>query len=293
MTRQDGKKQERRPKFTPPPGACDTHLHIYGPFDRFPLSTEKIYNVQHSSTVEDYGALMDQLGLERAVVVNGGGNGYNNAVTLDAIARMNGRLKGLALVGPEVSDADLRALHEGGMTGFRTRASGKGAPSLEDAALIAERVRDFGWHVEFHVRGVDDAVAALPLLQKLGMPYVLDHVAYLSPERPLTDPAARRIRDTLRDDERCWVNLYSFYQRSKSGQPAYADMIPVARALAEAAPDRIIWGTNWPHVVIEVAYPDNVDLIDFLFDAFPEEEIRNRILADNPARLYGWPAPAG
>ncbi|MFN3889524.1 MAG: amidohydrolase family protein [Beijerinckiaceae bacterium] len=278
----------RKPKFTPPPGACDTHLHIYGPFDRFPLSSEKVYDIRRSALLEDYIALMDQLGLERAVVVNGGGNGFNNAVTLDAIARTNGKLKGLALVRPDVTDAELRTLHEGGMTGFRTRASGKAAPSLAEAAHIAPRVKDFGWHVEFHVRSVEDAIEAVPHLQKLGLPYVLDHVSYLGPERPLHDPMAQTILRTLRDDENCWVNLYSFYQRSLSGRPAYADMIPIARALVEAAPDRVIWGTNWPHVVIEVAEPDNVDLLDFLFDALPEEELRNNVLATNPARLYGW-----
>lgn len=279
----------RKPKFSPPPGACDTHLHIYGPFDRFPLAGDSVYKIQRSGTLEDYSALMGQLGLGRAVVVNGGGNGYNNAVTLDAISRMNGRLKGLALIRPDVTDQELRALHEGGMTGFRTRASGKGAPSLAEAAQIAPRVRDFGWHVEFHVRSAEDAVEALPHLKAMGLPYVLDHVAYLGPERPLADPLAQTILRTLRDDERCWVNLYSFYQRSHSGGPSYADMIPVARALVEAAPDRLVWGTNWPHVVIEVPEPDNVDLIDFVFDALPEEKLRNAVLADNPARLYGWP----
>lgn len=285
------KAAARRPKFALPPGACDTHLHIYGPFDRFPLSSEKIYDIRTSATLEDYVAVMDQLGLDRAVVVNGGGNGYNNAVTLDAISRMNGRLKGVALIRPDISDADLRALHEGGMAAFRIRTSGRGAPGLEDAARIAPRVRDFGWHVEFHVHSAEDAVAALPHLQRLGIPYVLDHVAHLGAERPLSDAAARTILATLRNDENCWVNLYSFYQRSKSGAPSYGDMTPIVRALLEAAPDRLVWGTNWPHVVIEVPAPDNVDLLDFLFDAVPEEDLRNAILAGNPARLYGWPSP--
>jgi 2-pyrone-4,6-dicarboxylate lactonase len=283
----------RKPKFTPPPGACDTHLHIYGPFDRFPLSSEKVYDIKRSALLEDYVALMDQLGLDRAVVVNGGGNGFNNSVTLDAIARTNGRIKGLALVKPDISDRELRDLHEGGMTGFRTRASGKAAPSLAEAALIAPRVKDFGWHVEFHVRSIQDAIDALPHLQKLGLPYVLDHVAYIGAEISLDSEQAKIVLRTLRDDPNCWVNLYSFYQRSHTGAPGYVDMIPVARALVEAAPDRVIWGTNWPHVVIEVPEPDNVDLIDFLFDALPDEAARNRVLAGNPARLYGWPDASG
>ncbi|MBX9761318.1 MAG: amidohydrolase family protein [Beijerinckiaceae bacterium] len=287
----DATRPLRRPKFALPRGACDTHLHIYGPFDRFPLATDRVYNIQRSATLEDYRSVMDQLGLERAVVVNGGGNGYNNAVTLDAIARSEGRLKGLALVRPETSDADLVALHEGGMTGFRTRTNGKGAPSLSEAAQIAPRVRDFGWHMEFHVHSTEDAVEALPHLQRMGLPYVLDHVAHLGPERPLEDAAAQRVLGALRDDDNCWVNLYSFYQRSKSGAPAYSDMISIVRALLEAAPDRLVWGTNWPHVVIEVASPHNVDLVDFLFDAIPEQNLRDAVLAANPARLYGWAAP--
>lgn len=278
----------RVPKFRPPRGACDTHLHIYGPFERFPLAPGRHYNVTRDATLEDYRDVMDRLGLERAVVVNGGGNGNNNEVTLDAISRMGGRLKGVALLDPEISDRALRHLHEGGMTGFRMRANGKGALGFADAARMAPRVRDFGWHVEFHVATVDDAVAALPHLQALGLPYVLDHVAHLGPEQSLEAPAVRRILDTHRNDVNCWVNLYSFYQRSASGGPDYADMIPIVEALLKAAPDRLVWGTNWPHIVIEVPMPDDVDLLNFLFDAVPDPASRDLILSHNPGRLYGW-----
>ena len=278
----------RAPKFKPPRGACDTHLHIYGPFDKFPLALGHHYNIQRDATLEAYQAVMTQLGIDRAVVVNGGGNGNNNSVTLDAIKRMDGRLKGVALLDSAISDRGLRDLHEGGFTAFRMRANGKGALSFADAAVMAPRVRDFGWHVEFHVSTVEDAVAALPHLQAMKLPYVLDHVAHLGPERSLGDADILRILDTLRDDGNSWINLYSFYQRSRSGGPAYADMIPIVRALLEAAPDRLVWGTNWPHIVIEVAMPDNADLLDFMFDAVPEEALRTAILSTNPARLYGW-----
>jgi len=278
----------RKPKFLLPKGACDTHMHLYGPFNRFPLAEGRHYQVEKSATLEDYVALLDQLGLERAVVVTGGGNGYNNAVTLDAIARMNGRLKGVALITPEVTDKELFALHEGGMTGFRMRASGKGACGFSDAFRLAPRVIDFGWHVEFHVSSLEDAVAAIPHLQSLKLSYVLDHVSHLGPEHALDDVAVRKVLDTLRNDEKCWINLYSFYQRSRSGAPFYADMIPIVRTLVDAAPDRVLWGTNWPHVVIECAEPDNIDLVDFLFDALPEAHLRQQVLSSNPARLYGW-----
>jgi predicted TIM-barrel fold metal-dependent hydrolase len=281
---------KRRPKFTPPPGACDTHLHIYGPFDRFPLAQGRHYDIQRDATLEAYCALLDQLGLERAVVVNGGGNGNDNSVTLDAIARMDGRLKGVALLDPEIDDTGLRALHEGGMTAFRMRGNGKGALNFAEAARMAPRVREFGWHVEYHVSSREDAVAALPHLQALRLPYVLDHVAHLGPEASFDDPSVQRILATLRDDENCWVNLYSFYQRSRSGAPSYSDMHGIVEALILAAPQRLLWGTNWPHVVISTPEPDNVDLLDFLFDAVPDEKTRTAILADNPARLYGWDA---
>lgn len=278
----------RRPRLKAPPGACDTHIHLYGPYDRYPLAPGRFYDPDQDAPLERYVEVLDRLGLERAVIVTGGGNGTNNQVTLDAIAAMNGRLKGVALIEPTISDKELATLAQGGITGFRTRANGKGALNFADALKVAPRVKDFGWHVEFHVQTVEDALEAIPHLKALGLPFVLDHVAHLGPEIAPSDPRLKKLLDVFKGEENCWINLYSFYQRSKTGLPDYGDMIPVVGTLVAACPERLMWGTNWPHVFIKVPKPDDADLLDFMLTAVPDEKIRTMILATNPARLYGW-----
>ncbi len=278
----------RKPRLKAPPGACDTHLHLYGPFDKYPLSSND-YTPALPSTLDDYLEVYRGLGIDRAVIMTGGGNGTNNSVTYDAIQRMDGAFKGVALLDPNITDKELLYLKDGGFTGFRIRANGHVALGFEDAKRIAPRVKDFGWHVEFHVNDTGDALDALPKLRGLGLPYVLDHVARLRPEKGTDDPGFREVVATLKGEENCWVNLYSFYQLTNEGPPHYSDMIQIFQALVEARPDRLIWGTNWPHLQIKVPMPDNADLLDFLLDAVPGESARNAILADNPARLYGWP----
>ncbi len=281
----------RRPRLKAPPGACDTHIHLYGPYDRYPLAPGRFYDPDQDAPLESYLETLDRLGLERAVIVTGGGNGTDNRVTLDAIAAMKGRFKGVALIEPTISDKDLTALARGGITGFRTRANGKGALNFADARRIAPRVKDFGWHVEFHVQTLDDALDAIPHLKALRLPFVLDHLAHLGPEIAPDDPRLRRLLDVFKGEENCWINLYSFYQRSHSGLPDYRDMIPVVETLVAARPDRLMWGTNWPHVFIKVPKPDDADLLDFMLAAVPDETVRTAILSGNPARLYGWSKP--
>lgn len=282
----------RKPRLKAPPGACDTHLHVYGPFDRYPLAPgSDEYHPTEFSTLDHYLKTHAALGLERAVIVNGGGNGNNNRITLDALKRMGGRFRGVALPDPKISDRELVELKEAGFTGFRIRTKGDVALNFDDAARMAERVRGFDWHVEFHVQNTEEAVAVVPKLAALRMPFVLDHVARMRAEKGPNDPNARRIIDVLRGEENCWVNLYSLYQLSNEGPPRYGDMIPIVRALVETRPERLLWGTNWPHIGVKVPMPDDADLLDFLLDAVPDEATRRMILATNPARLYGWPLP--
>src|SRR5574341_1435267 len=134
----------RKPKFTLPPGACDTHLHVYGPFDRYPLVAERNYDPDLHSTLDDSLKVHRTLGLERAVIVTGSGNGTNNRITLDALTRMNGKFKGLALLDPAITDVELLKLKEGGFTGFRIKANGRGGLSFEEAQRMAGRTAGFG-----------------------------------------------------------------------------------------------------------------------------------------------------
>jgi 2-pyrone-4,6-dicarboxylate lactonase len=280
----------RRPKLAPPPGACDTHLHVYGPPHRYPLAPERNYDPDPHSTLDDYLKVHRTLGLQRAVIVTGSANGTRNQITMDVLAIMNGSFKALALLNPSITDADLVRLKQCGFTGFRIKSDGKGGLSFEDSRKMAERVRDLGWHVEFMSQSLAETVDAVPLLQRLKLPYVFDHVGHAGPNDH-SDIKFKELLRVLTEEEYAWINLYSFYQRSQEGPPHYSDMLPIVGALVQARADRVIWGSNWPHAGISVPIPNDADLLDFLLAAVPEEKARRVILADNPARLYDWPAP--
>ncbi len=285
----------RRPSFKAPPGACDCHHHVYGLPGTYPLAPGRGYTPAANSTLDDYLAMAGTLGLERSVIVTGSANA-DNGVTLEAIARSHGRKRGVALVTPDISDDELGHLKAGGITGLRLSNVSKGAAGFGPLEDLARRCAELGWHIELHVRTTAEALALVPRLEKLPVPYVIDRMAQAQPQAgPETGASGadfRRLLDLMAGDDRCWVKLYSFYQLSASAGPGYDDMVPLARALIEARPDRVIWGSNWPHANIKVAMPNDGDLLDFLAAAAPDVRTRDRILADNPARLYGFPAPS-
>jgi len=279
----------RQPQLLAPPGACDTHLHIYGPFDRYPLVAERNYDPDPHSTLEDYLRVHRALGLERAVIVTGSGNGTNNRITLDALQRMKGSFKGLALLDPAITDTELSKLKEVGFNGFRIKANGRGGLSFEDTERMIARTAGFGWHIEFMSQSMAEVIGAVPFLNSLKVPYVFDHVAHAEPHQNKNDREFGELLAILKNEEHAWINLYSFYQLSNAGPPDYSDMLAVVGAIVEARPDHVVWGSNWPHGGIAVPMPNDADLLDFLLAAAPKETIRKQILADNPARLYGWP----
>ena len=278
----------RKPKLVAPPGACDTHLHVYGPFDRYPLVAERNYDPDPHSTLDHYLKVHRTLGLERAVIVTGSGNGTNNQITLDALQRMKGSFKGLALIDPTITDTELTKLKIGGFTGFRIKANGRGGLSFEDTKRMIARTAGFGWHIEFMSQSMAEVIGAVPFLNSLNVPYVFDHVAHSEPHQNKNDREFRELLGIFRNEERAWINLYSFYQLSEAGPPDYSDMLAVVGAIVEARPDHVVWGSNWPHGGIAVPMPNDGDLLDFLLTSVPDETIRKQILVDNPAKLYGW-----
>jgi 2-pyrone-4,6-dicarboxylate lactonase len=280
----------RKPRLVAPPGACDTHLHVYGAPESYSLSPERNYTPDPHSTLDDYLRVHSALGLQRAVIVTGSANGTNNQVTLDALKRMDGKFKGLALLDPVIGDTELQRFAESGVTGFRVKANGKGGLSFADTQIMAARIDGFAWHVEFLSQSLTEVIAAVPFLHNLKIPYVFDHVAHAEPHQGPKHREFRELLAILKNQEHAWINLYSFYQLSKSGPPDYADMVDVVGEIINTRPDRVIWGSNWPHAGIAVPMPNDGDLLDFLLAAAPEESVRKLILADNPAKLYGWPA---
>jgi len=278
------------PRYKLPPGACDSHLHVYGPFDRYPLTAERGYDPDPHSTLDDYLITHRALALERAVIVTGSGNGTNNRITLDALKRMNGNFKGLALLDPAVTDSELVELKDGGFSGFRIKTNGRGGLSFADSKRMVGRTREFNWHVEFMSQSLAEAIGAVPFLNSLKIPYMFDHVAHAEPHRTRKNHEFAELLQILRNEQQAWINLYSFYQLSEAGPPDYRDMLDVVQAIVANRSDNIVWGSNWPHGGVPVPIPDDGDLLDFLIAAVPDEQTRNAILADNPARLYGWAA---
>ena len=276
------------PRFKLPPGACDTHLHVYGPFDRYPLVAERGYDPDPHSTLDDYLQTHRALGLERAVIVTGSGNGTNNRITLDALKHMDGSFKGLALLDPAVTDSELVELKDGGFSGFRIKTNGRGGLSFDDSKRMAARTEGFDWHVEFMSESLAEVIRAVPFLNSLNVPYTFDHVAHAEPHMAGKDQQFAELLRILKNERQAWISLYSFYQLSEAGPPDYRDMVDVVQTIVANRADNVVWGSNWPHGGVRVPMPDDGDLLDFLLAAVPEEQTRNAILAYNPARLYGW-----
>lgn len=277
----------RKARLQAPRGACDTHFHIYEA--DIPLKRGRRYTPVDAG-LEHYRATAAKLGLERGVVVTGSAM-MDNGPSLRAIAEMGGAFKGLALVKKDVTDAELEDLAAGGMTGFRISTRSVGGMGPEHLQRMCARVKDLGWHVEVHLRDAEEVAELLPQLAKLPIPHSIDHIANLGPDHPPGSPAFEAMVRHLKDCEDAWLNIYSVYNLSHEGPPGYGDMVENVRSLTDARPDRIIWGLNWPHPTFRVPLPDDADVIEFLLAVAPEEATRKLVLADNPAKLYGFPPP--
>ena len=279
------------PKLKAPPGACDCHHHIYDPA-RFPPSRPSAQQVPNAR-VEDYRLLQRRLGLGRDIVVTP--TPYpapvsDNQVTLDAMRQLGPNARGVVIVYPEITDAELKAYDAAGVRGVRySLTSGRpGAASTAspaDIEAMSKRVNALGWHVQFNTTA-EQIVAAEDLLKRLASPIVFDHMGHLPQPEGIGHPGFRIIRELI-DKGRTWVKLSVTYDSSKDGPPGYADVNRVGQAYVRAAPERLVWGSNWPHPS-EPAKPDDAMLFDLLAQWAPDEATRNRILVQNPETLYGF-----
>jgi len=271
-----------------PPGACDCHIHVFGPRDRFPLAADLAYTPAEAP-LEAYLAVRHRLGVERTVVVQPSAYGVDNACTLSAVARMQPGARGIAVVDPAVSDRELERLHEAGIRGLRFSSVTKNALRPEHLERMAARIRPLGWHIQFRSTHQD-----LPDLEsrflRLPVEVCLDHLGNIPPEEPLDHPAWKALLKLLASG-RCWVKLSAPYQLSRMPGPGYADFAPQVSAMVKAAPHRLVWGTNWPHPLV-AAKPDEMDLLDSLGQWIPDERVRRAVLVENPAALYGFPGEA-
>jgi len=270
-------------KLKAPANACDCHMHIYDA--RFP-AVRPGSRMQTNGTVADYRALQKRTGTTRTVVVTPAVYVTDNRVTLDAIAAL-GDARGVAVVHPSVTDAELKAMADGGIRGIRfTQFDPNTATTTIDMIEpLSKRVNDLGWHVQIHMRG-DQIADAADLLLRLPSPIVFDHMGRLPQPDGINHPAFAVIRKLI-DRGRTWVKLSGAYMDTRVGPPTYADKTAIAQAFLKAAPERMVWGSDWPHPT-EKEKPDDAVLFDLLAEWAPEQATRRRILVDNPAALYGF-----
>ena len=278
----------RQPQLKVPAGSCDCHAHILGPAARFPYSDERVYTPP-DCLLADYRAMLTALGLARAVLVQPSVYGSDNRVLLNALDAMQGAWRGVAVVEPDVSASALQEMHAAGVRGVRVNVvdvqSNKGVLPLKQLRGLAERIAPLGWHMEFllHVHEfprLDEQLAGFPV------DVVFGHLGYLPTHLGIGDAGFQALLRLLQAG-RAWVKLTGPYRLSGNKLP-YADVAPFAHALLDAAPRQIVWGSDWPHVMVKGAMPNDGDLLDILSTWIPDPSIRHQVLVSNPERLYGF-----
>ena len=276
------------PELKAPPNACDCHMHIYDA-ERFSPARPGS-RMQAHATVEDYRRLQKRIGTERTVIVQPAAYGTDNRVTLDAIAQL-GNARGVAVVFPDVSNAELDKLHKGGVRGIRFTVfdPATAVTKIEMIEPLAKRMADIGWHVQIHMRG-DQIVANADLLRRLPSVIVIDHMGRVPFPDGTTHGSFKVVCDLI-DKGKTWLKLSGAYQDTTVGPPTYADATGLAQAYVKAAPERMIWGSDWPHPT-EQHKPNDALLFDLLSTWAPAATTRQRILVDNPETLYGFPRSA-
>jgi len=253
------------PGFVPPPGAVDAHCHVFGPGDRFPYAPERKYTPCDAGKDQLF-ALRDRLGFERNVIVQATCHGADNSALVDALRSAEGRARGVATVRDSVTDAELQALHEAGVRGVRFNFVKRLVDPKPDAyyRAIIERIAPLGWHVVVYFEAADLA-ERWDFFTSLPTTVVVDHMG-----RP----------DVPQPKVSCPERL------SRSGPPTYDDVVPFARHLVERFPDRVLWGTDWPHPNLKSHMPDDGTLVDVIPRIALTAELQRKLLVDNPMRLY-------
>jgi len=284
-----------KPRFRVPPGSVDAHCHVFGPGAQFPYAPERKYTPCDASKDQLF-ALRDRLGFERNVIVQATCHGSDNRALVDALVHSGGRARGVATVRRSVTEAELRAMHEAGVRGVRfnfVRRLVDFTPK-DELMEIAARIAPMGWHVVVYFEAADlpelwDFFTTLPTT------VVVDHMGRPDVRKPVDGPEFERFVKFMRDYPNVWSKVSCPERLSVSGPPArdgernaYRDVVPFARRIVETFPDRVLWGTDWPHPNLKDHMPDDGLLVDFIPHIAPTAELQRRLLVDNPMRLY-WP----
>jgi predicted TIM-barrel fold metal-dependent hydrolase len=273
----------RRPRFKLPPGACDAHCHVFGPGARFPYAPDRRYTPEDAPK-EALAALHAHLGLSRTVIVQASCHGTDNAAMLDAIAAAPATTRGVAIVDDTFDEKALEGLHAGGVRGARfnfVRHLG-GAPDMDVFHRVIGRIAPLGWHVVLHM-DAPDIVPLTPTIRALPLPFVIDHMGRVDARLGPDQPAMQALLELAKRDG-CWIKVSG---SERISAPPFSAAVPIAARIVAAAPERVLWGTDFPHPNLKIEV-DEADLVD-LVPAFAETDAaQRRLLVDNPARLYGF-----
>jgi 2-pyrone-4,6-dicarboxylate lactonase len=282
-----------QPRHRFPAGSTDCHCHVFTNAPQYPMVEHRTYTPVDAS-LEQYLHMCDTVGIERTVQVNASVYGFDNTLTLDIIKKLGQhRARGVAGVRPDVEAGELERLYAGGMRGVRLSTQVKGYGGTELISLLGPKVAAAGMHLQLHFHHAAELVDLEAGLMQAPAPLVFDHLGGVRGGEGVDSPGFKVLLRVLRQRDDCWVKVSSWYRRSDSGGPAYADMKPLAQALVEARPDRVVFGTNWPHPQLfkPTVIPNDGDLVDVFCDWVPDDAVRERILVANPARLYGFETP--
>ncbi|WP_066739184.1 amidohydrolase [Cupriavidus sp. D384] len=274
----------RSPRIPAPPLACDCHFHIFGDERVYPFGVPRDYTPPPAS-IQDWRKMAAQLGLGRTVVVQPSVYGHDNRCTLDAVQTFGiERSRAVVVLHDSVSDAELERMHLRGARGVRFNLVNAGGMTSDQIARVAQRVAPLGWHLQFYLEGRQLQELA-PLIAALPTPAVIDHMGMIRANSPTYRDEIEAMLGLL-SNNKTWVKLCGY--RSSDNPYPHDDVQPLARTLVNAAPDRCLWGTDWPHPGLGSGMPDDAALLDLLSDWTPNLAIRDQILVDNPARLYGF-----
>ena len=278
----------RTPAFKAPAGAIDTHCHIFGPAAQYPFSPTRPYTPP-DAPLPMFRALHEKIGVERAVIVNATLHGLDNRVVTDAIAASDGKYRGIANISGTMSDADLLALDKAGIRGcrfaFLKRLGGVG--DIGAFKRLVDRAAAIGWHTDIYLEP-GTIREFTPILRALPTTYVIDHMGTIAAGKGLDDPEFKALLDLQASDEKCWVKITGL-ERASAGGPPFHDSVPFARRLIENSPDRVIWGTDWPHPNVKIM-PNDGDLVDLVPLYAPDAAIQRKLMVTNPERLFRFAA---
>ena len=271
-----------KPKLKVPPLSCDAHAHVLGPPSKYPYVANRSYTPP-DALPSDFLRMLNVLGMERMVVVQASCYGEDNRRTIDAVQELGmHRARGVVMVGASIAESELQAMHDKGVRATRFITTAKGGPTLHQLKDVAARIAPFGWPIEMYIP-THVWHEVLPIVERLPVPVVFDHMGGMMADTPPGDPVFKRIIALL-ESGRCWTKLTG-YRPSVQGPP-YDDVAPLARYIIAHAPDRCVWGSDWPHTAIEGYMPDDGKLLDQLGTWVDDNATLAKILVDNPANLY-------